>query len=209
MHANCALGMREPIGALNSIVSFLQSNPNEVIIMPTQIDYGTGGEVTLAEIDAVFEQVPGFKSLMYNHEDGSLWPTLGELIEADTRILFFHYNGQQCSGSNAVACPEGFHDWFSYAGETEFQFTSASQFQNVEFSCLITRGSGSLDFYGVNVFLQIPNLSTCGELNTREFLIAHVEACSTFTSQDVNLILVDCWDEGDVLDIAREYNESL
>jgi len=214
VHANCGLGSREPVAALTNIVSFLKSNPNEVIIIPTQVENNAGGGViTLAEIDALLQSVAGFKNLMYQHPGpGTNWPTLRELIEANTRILFFHFNGDEyCSGSNAVSCPSGFNDWFRYVGESEFEFTSSSQFSDPSYSCKITRGPGANtpDFYGVNVFLQLPNLQTCGELNTREFLVSHLEACGGVTGYDVNVLVVDCWDEGDVLDVVREYNQAL
>jgi hypothetical protein len=219
VHGFCALGFRDILETLTNIVTFLETNVNEVIILPIQINNDTGGIVTLQEIDMVLQQVPGMKELMYNHPvpTGTTaripWPTLRELIASNTRILFFVYNGERCYGSSAtVSCPTGIHDWFQYAGESEFQFTTTSQFMDDKaYACAITRGAtGLLDFYGVNVFLTIPSSSACEILNTQENLVSHLSACTNVTGQAVvNLLIVDCWDIGDVLTVVSTYNANL
>jgi hypothetical protein len=211
VHGFCGLGSRDPIEALSNIVSFVQANPNEVILMPTQIDYSTGGTVTLNEIDSMMQQVPGLKDLMYNHGNTDTpWPTLGELIQNNTRILFFHYDGERCFGAEAVTCPYGFHDWFEFAGESQFVFYDTSQLDDKAYACQITRGGGGfLDFYGVNVFTLLPSNASCVTLNTKENLANHIQACSNLTGRVVNLLVVDCWDVGDVLAVVQEINESL
>lgn len=195
-----------------NIVSFLQANPNEVIIMPTQIDSSTGGIVTLDEIDAMMQLVPGLKALLYNRGAASApWPTLRELIKANTRILFFFYNSdQRCFGANAVTCPTGLNDWFEYAGESQFQFQDPSQLDDKQYACEITRGrDGLLEIYGVNVFTEIPSAASCEALNTQAYLSNHIQACANVTRRAVNLLVVDCWDVGDVLAVVDAYNAGL
>jgi hypothetical protein len=214
VHGLCALGYREIVPTFSNIVRFLQENTNEVIIMPVQIDNDVGGDVTLQEIDNILQLVPGMKEIMYNHpSDATSWPTLRELITANTRILFFVYNGERCYGAEAtVSCPVGIHDWFQYAGESEFQFETPDQLINDKaYACAITRGgSGLLDFYGVNVFTTIPRKRNCEELNTQANLESHLSSCSSLTGQTiVNLLLVDCWDVGDVISVVNTYNAAL
>ena len=214
VHGVCALGYREIIPALSNIVSFLQENTNEVIIMPVQINNDVGGAVTLQEIDNILQLVPGMKEMLYNHPNDAIsWPTLRELITADTRILFFVYNGERCYGAaSTVSCPVGIHDWFQYTGESEFQFDTPDQLiDDKPYACTITRGgSGMLDFYGVNVFTTIPSQRNCELLNTQANLDSHLSSCSSVTGQMiVNLLIVDCWDVGDVISVVSTYNAAL
>jgi hypothetical protein len=209
VHSFCSVGTKDHRTTWENINQFLEENPNEVLLLPVQIDYGAGGQVTLEEINAEMESISGLKNRMYAHPGpGTPWPTLRELIKADERILFFHYNGQTCS---EVTCPTGFHDWFTYAAETEFSFDDVSALEDRTTSCEITRGQdGQRDFFGINVFTRIPSEVTCAVLNTAEFLEIHMEECSALNGGfKPNLILVDCWDEGDLLSIVRQYNEAL
>lgn len=216
VHGFCGLGSVDPVMAFASIVNFLQTNPNEVILMPTQIDAATGGIVTLEEIDAIMESVAGFKDLMYSHNVSSdstptPWPTLRELIAVNTRILFFFYNGDRQCADATSNCPTGFHDWFQFSGESQYQFDVEEQvLDDKAYACEITRGDeGLLQFYGVNVFLTLPTESSCLALNDDQILSAHIEACAMITGRAVNLLIVDCWDVGGVLDVANAYNSGL
>lgn len=214
VHGFCALGYREVVPTFSNIVTFLQENTNEVVIIPVQIDNDVGGTVTLQEIDNIIQLVPGMKDIMYNHPvDATSWPTLRELITANTRILFFVYNGERCYGADkTVSCPVGIHDWFQYAGESEFQFDTPDQLINDKpYACTITRGgSGMLDFYGVNVFTTIPTERNCEILNTQANLESHLSSCSSLTGQTiVNFLFVDCWDVGDVISFTNAYNAAL
>ena len=213
VHGFCAVGYREIIPTFSNIVTFLQDNPNEVVIMPVQINSDLGGTVTLQEIDNVLQLVPGMKEIMYNHpSDATSWPTLRQLIAANTRLLFFVYNGERCYGAEAtVSCPVGIHDWFQYAGESEFQFDSPEQLNDKSYACTITRGgSGLLDFYGVNIFTTLPARSNCEVLNAQANLESHLSSCSSVTGQMVvNLLIVDCWDVGDVITFVNTCNADL
>ena len=138
VHALCSLGTRDPIEVFTNIQTFLESHPNEVLLIPVQIDNNLdGGVVAFAEIFSVMDQVPGFTSLLYQHPGfGTAWPTLRELIAANTRILFFLYNGDTLCVDAADGCPAGFHDWFTYAAETAFSFSTVDDLiTNINTSC--------------------------------------------------------------------------
>lgn len=210
VHGFCFLGTRDLVETYTNIVNFLQANPNEVIIMTIQIDYTTGGNVTLNEIDAVMQQVTNLKAFMYDHSNATAsWPTLRELIAANTRLLFFTYDGERCYGPGAVTCPTGFMDWFEYAGESQFIFNNVAAVGDNANSCVITRGGGLPDFYGVNVFLLIPSTTASVVLNSQAFLASHIEACSNITGRPANLVFVDFWDIGDALAVVLQHNQGL
>jgi hypothetical protein len=215
-HGSCLLTSTDLHQMLERIVNFLDENPHEVIILPTEITnpiLGISERVTLAEIEAVFNAVPGWNERLYQHPGpGQPWPTLRELIAADTRVLFFHYNGESCTVS--VDCPLGFHPWFRYAAETQFSFASVPQLRNEPYACNITRGgasSSTLDFFGVNVFVSPPRkLAAARVTNRADFLRRHLDACTAINGGlPVGLILINFWGIGDLLDVVREMNEAL
>ncbi|GAX25139.1 hypothetical protein FisN_10Lh344 [Fistulifera solaris] len=216
VHGVCFVGTSDPFVVFAGINNFLQQNPNEVIIIPTQIADDLGGTVQLTEIYSIMEQVVNDAGIsmadrLYAHPGPTTpWPTLGELIDLDKRILFFIYNGQQTCESG---CPVGFHDWFAYAMETRFEFDDAAAIlSNPEDACVVTRGgtSSTRSFFGVNVFTRVANSEASTELNDAAFLRQHIETCSTVNGgKDPNLLLVDFWNVGGVIQVAQEYNAQL
>lgn len=179
--------------------------------MPTQINEDTGGEVTLAMLEELFDSVPGWNDRLYTHQPGQPWPTLREMSAANTTIVFFYYNnGEPCRGRGNDNCPLGFNEWFYYATESEYSFPALTDLDDPTYACQQTRGlNGQQDFYGVNVFTQLPSPTNCQVLNTKEFLTNHMEACMAQEQRRINLLLIDCWDVGDALEVVRDYNLNL
>lgn len=203
VHSFCLLGYSSIDNSFREIATFLQENKREVLLMPTQLDFGTGGEFSLLDLEIAMPTE--FTDLLYQYPGDVPWPTLQELIDADQRILFFHYNGERCSSS--TNCPYGFMNWFDYAVESEFSFANAVALDDKANACRITRGDTLTGFYGVNVFTSIANEAECTILNEADFLRDHLAACAEITQRQVNLVLVDCWDNGDVLGVVHEFNE--
>jgi hypothetical protein len=215
IHGFCNLGISDPLEVFAEIQQFLTDNPHEVILMPTQIDDGADGTVRLQDVYSVFQQVvdddgQSMADRLYAHSDLTApWPTLAELIDSDHRILFFIYNGAEtCENTE---CPVGFQDWFTYAVETAFEFSNVDKIKSdPEGACSLTRGGGGTrDFFGINLFVQIPNTGSSAQLNEGSFLQQHLETCSTQNSLNPNLVLVDFWNEGDILTVVQAFNEAL
>ena len=124
-------------------------------------------------------------------------------------ILLFHLNGPTSCANGA--CPDGFHYWFDFAAETEFEFLDSSDFDNVARSCEITRGGGSTrQFFAVTSFVTPPRQSQSELINTREFLEARIDACSAANGGlDVNLMYIDFWSIGDLPEVVQMRNKAL
>ena len=71
-HSFCELGNMTLVEGLTRIFDFLDSHPNEVVIITLQSALDT--DPTLQ----AFEQA-GLKTMLHHHELGSEWGTLGEL----------------------------------------------------------------------------------------------------------------------------------
>jgi hypothetical protein len=207
VHGFCGIGYRDPTEVFTNIATFLNDNSREVILMTIEINSDTGGAVTVDEIYTLLQSIPGFLDLVYVRPESSTgWPTLQDLIDADTRLLIFHYNGDR--NCQDIACPPGLMYWWDYGMETEFQFSDPTALEDTASGCKVTRGlDGTRDFLGVNVFTEIPSDSACEILNSYDFLTNHIRSCSELNDGHiVNVVMVDCHDVGDVLQVVQEYN---
>jgi len=212
VHGVCGIGYQNLFEAMMLLQEFLDANPHEVVLMPLQFNDDTGGIVQIAELYATMQQAKTSSGSLVDRvyiKDGSGWPTLGEMIDMDQRVLVFVYNGQEkCT---QVTCPPGVYDWFDVAAETDFQHESVAEIANdaVE-ACRITRGgSGSQDFFGINLFLQSPMQNASAVLNEKTFVEEHVKICSQLASLEPSLILIDFWGQGDVMEYVQEHNAAL
>lgn len=212
-HSQCFLGSTSVVSTFQSINYFLTLNPDEVVVISLQME-GVG----VQELHRVLETVqkaneddvnePRFVDRLYQHTEGVAWPTLGELIDAKTNVILFHYNGPLCS---EVACPRGYMDYFRYTVETPFEFQNEQELADTQESCRLDRGrnSGSRDFYGVNLFLQIPNEAATERINSLDNVDKHISACESLTSLEANFIIHDFWKKGDVVDFVQFRNDLL
>jgi hypothetical protein len=206
-HSECFLGYTDPVDVFAGINQFLTDNPNEVLLMPAQVE----AEVSLSDMKTLMNRAvdsngKSFADRLYVHpgEDAS-WPTLRELIASDSRVLFFVYNNGDTN------YPAGIHPWFRYAAETEFSFADVDDIRgDPTGACTITRGGGGTKaFFGINVFTQLPSRSAAATLNSAAFLGPHIETCSAQNSLDPNLVLVDFFTRGDVIEVVQAHNAKL
>jgi hypothetical protein len=200
IHGNCRLGQLDPAEAWTNITTFLDNNPNEVVLLTIEIvTQDDEVNVTLSGIRDTMPQ--GFLDLLYTDNPTAEFPTLQELIDAGQRILLFHYAGPSCSEET---CPPGFREWFYYGAETKFDN------ENVEaISCPIDRGSNGIQlFYAINDFVTdpLPSRSSAETVNTKAFLENLVDSCSGIENRDVNVVWIDFWEEGDLVEVTQRHN---
>lgn len=215
VHGSCWTGSRDPTTAFANVQRFLDENPSEIVLLTLQIEtdaalFGGGEDVTLDDLDALFARIDGLKDRFYGHPVGETdWPTLQDLIDADRRIIFAHYNGNERCARDG--CPPAFHDWFDVAVESEFDFESIDAVKNTAESCRITRGNINANgFWGINVFVTPPSRSAARELNDLAFLQNQIEECSALNEgRDLNVVFVDFWRQGDLPEAVQLHNRAL
>ena len=80
-----AIGWRDPLEVFESITSFLEENPREVLVIDLQTDDNTLDDLYIN----VLSGIDGFIDLMYKHprsgEAAVEWPLMSELIDMDQR----------------------------------------------------------------------------------------------------------------------------
>ena len=134
-HGFCELGS-QPLGeALGEIKSFLTSHPHEVMILFFQDAVGSDG------MSQAFEEA-GLASLAYTHTSGENFPTLGEMIEANTRLVI-------SSESHGPPPPWYHHGWDLFF-DTPYSFKSID-----EFTCELNRGKDTNPLFLMNHWLHL------------------------------------------------------
>ena len=189
-HVLCGLGSTPLVDALAEIRVFLEENPNEVfsIIFESYIENSQTA-------DAMEES--GLIDLTYTHVVGEPWPTLGELIEADTRVMVF----QEKPGDEAY--PWLMYFW-EHAWETPFSFATPE-----DFSCEPNRGDPDAPLFLLNHFLTSAvggSLDFAEMVNYNPEFLARAERCEAEGEALPNFVAVDFYDIGDLFAVTDALN---
>jgi hypothetical protein len=87
-HGICSLGTRDLNEVFTNINQFLDDNPNEVLVIPMELDSEVDRQIDIDELYSLMTAVPGFTDKFYAHPDlTSDWPTLREAI-ATNKVRF-------------------------------------------------------------------------------------------------------------------------
>jgi hypothetical protein len=185
-HAFCEIGAIPLVSELKKVRAFLDENPGEVIAIVVQ-DEGPAP----ADIAGAFAEA-GLEELAYTHTPGP-WPTLGEMIESESRIFV---SAENQSGEFAW-----YHDAFTFIQDTPFKFEASS-----EFTCKLNRGSPDNPLLLVNHWLSPVSPSSAAEVNGSDFLEARVEQCVRERGLVPNMMAVDFHDSGDLVATVKALN---
>lgn len=219
-HTLCAAGTRNPEEVLRHVRDFLRSFPREVIVLVFQIGREVTGArpIPVAKLDLVMKTVPGLTELLYDHDAANVtnWPTLGELVEADQRLLLFHHGSNTCTVQDS--CPRGLHYYYEHAVDTPFSFRSVRDLETYGGagdaddvgSCSLSLGrGGDQDFFGVNHFVTraLPDADVARKVNRRDPLEDRIRACEErHPGLRVNFMAVDFWSLGQLPEVVQDLN---
>lgn len=185
-HGACGFGSTPHLEVLQQIHDFLVANPTEVLTIIYQDD------VAPAEIEADFVEV-GLVDLTYVHEGGA-WPTLGEMIDADTRLVV--------TAEQGGPPPVWYHHVWDLTWDTPYTFTSID-----DFSCDPNRGDPSNPLFLVNHWVSteanLPDAGRAAEANALDVLLARIEACP----RRPTFLAVDFYEQGDLFAAVNALND--
>ena len=188
-HTYCDLGNMPLVEGLDQVAQFLAQNPDEVLLITIQS--ALEAEATL---DAFVQT--NLREQMYQHEVGSDWPTLRTLIEENRRLVVFTSDG----GGNSGYMEQWVH-WIDNP-------YSANSIE--DFSCVEDRGNPeTASLFNVNHFITNPvaDIEDALLANQYDILWEHLERCQQETGRSPNQVLVDFYSQGDVLQVARDWNQ--
>jgi hypothetical protein len=190
-HGFCELGASALVPVLEQVHEFLVTNPDEVLIICIQ-DEG----VTPQDIERCFEE-SRLVDFVYRGPTARPWPTLREMVAADQRVLVMTEN-------DASRSVPWIHPAFEVMQETPYSFHDPAKF-----SCAPNRGGTSGSLFLLNHWIDTaptPLPSNAEVVNAYDFLLGRARRCQKERGHLPNLIAVDFYRTGDVLEVAKALN---
>lgn len=188
-HGPCSFGKTPHIEVLADIAAFLADNPREIVT----ILYEDSASPAAIEADYV---ALGLVDKVFVYEGGP-FPTLAEMIAADTRLVV--------TAENGGPPPPWFHHLWDVAWDTPYSYKSAD-----EFSCAPNRGDPDNPLFLVNHWvnneLDLPSEMNAKAVNTFEVLHARALECMQASGDLPNFIAVDFYEQGDLLAVVDALN---
>lgn len=189
-HTVCLIGERDLKDALHALRSFLRSERGEVLTLILQDETSTE-----AIVEAFRERGLDEYAYVYDPEEG--WPTLGELIASNKRLIVTAERGRPTEDA----------PWYHHAWDVMFD-NKYSHTTVDDFDCAVNRGRSSHALYLLNHWLQDPasKPELAAIANTFEVLHGHASDCMEARDQLPNFIAVDHYDQGDLFEVVRALN---
>lgn len=189
-HGFCELGAIDLVDTLRQIDSFIEANPNEVLLINIE-DY-----VKPKDIVAAFER-SGLDDHVYDGPLGPDFPTLQELVDDDQRVIVVAEN-------HAGGAP-WYRLTYDFFQETGYDFKKPQAMD-----CAANRGARSNPLFLINHWINTDpqaKPSNAAKVNAHDFLLNRVKRCSNRRNLVPNVIAVDFYGQGDLLEVADELNK--
>ncbi len=177
---------------LDEIKNFLDNNPNEIVTIILEC-YVSANMIEDALNDAGLTPYLFAKGL-------SSWPTLQEMIDADTRLVIMS------DVDDASILQDWYHYMWEIAVETNYDNNAIS-----DFTCDFNRGDPANDLFILNHFITDATLGVglpleAEEVNGNPYFINRVLQCQSETGKFPNFITVDFYEEGNSLAVVNAMN---
>jgi hypothetical protein len=187
-HTLCELGSEPFVDELVAIKEFLTRRPSEVVTIVLEPSVSPG------LVAASLRRAGLLDALAVLDRDKPM-PTLGSLVRrGDRLIVLTERNG-------------GAYDWYHPLFEF-VQDTPLGARKRSEFSCAPNRGDSDNPLFMVNHWIDRfpPPLGENRRASTLTALRDRVDRCEEVRGRPVNLIAVDFYDAGAVVELVRELN---
>lgn len=189
-HTLCELGATDFAESMAAVSAWLQSHPREVVSFFIQ------DVVTPADTAAVLERT-GLAQMTFNPTPGEPFPTLREMIEADTRLVVLMEN--EGGGPDYPYLLPGF-EWVQ---ETPYTFRTVA-----DFTCAPNRGPADAPLFQLNHWLAGFGtlVSDAALVNAADVLGPRAELCRAERGQIPNFVAVNYYNLGDLFDVVDQLN---
>ncbi|HEX6785929.1 MAG TPA: hypothetical protein VF076_01935, partial [Acidimicrobiales bacterium] len=192
-HNYCELGAVRFSSVLADVRSFLETHPDEVVILDIQ------DATSPADTAAAIEKA-GLADRAAVLQKGKALPTLRELIDARTNLLVF----AEVGGSGGPPWYQQMYEWFQ---ETPYTYPSVDAFD-----CQPNRGTAAAPMFLVNHWVSEKGLASpraAGRANQRDVLTDRLERCLRERGLMPNIVAVDFAGRGDLITTAEQINGRL
>ncbi|AZM49935.1 hypothetical protein DMB38_32835 [Streptomyces sp. WAC 06738] len=190
-HAVCRGGALPLVPELEKIGDWLEQNPSDVVTLVVQD--GISGADTAAAM-----RKAGLEDVVFTPDDDpdKPWPTLGEMIDADRRLVVF--------AEKADGPAPWYRNFYRYGMETPFSFRTPA-----EMTCAPNRGGEDKRLFLMNHFITNSGGSRldAGHINARDFVLDRARECERARGRPVNLVAVDYATIGDARGAVNALND--
>jgi hypothetical protein len=191
-HGSNFLGSEPLASILGDVKAFLDAHPTEVVTIIFE------SYVTAAQMNDVFTQV-GLLDDVYAQTLGQPWPTLGDLIAADRRLVVF------TDVNDGQAFP-----WYHYVWDHAVE-TNWSNHSRADFSCGYNRGDSANALLILNHFVSEQTLGigikdSAAVINANPYCVGRAMNCWGATGKIPNFLTVDFYEVGDVVAAKDQLN---
>lgn len=190
-HVICGAGSQPLVDGLGEIEAFLSANPDEVVSIIFE------NYISHAQMASAFEE-SGLSGLVHAHQVGDPWPTLRELIDANTRLVAFQ--------EKLPLDPE--FPWlmnvWDHTWETPFSFSTPE-----DLVCDPNRGDPANPLFLLNHFLTGPfggSPESAETINHNPLFIDRATQCELEGDALPNFVAVDFYDIGDLFEVVDSLN---
>jgi hypothetical protein len=189
-HTVCEIGATPMTPTMQRLNDWMDAHPREVIVLFIQ------DSVTPADTAAVLEKT-GLADKAYVHPDGAEWPTLGEMIDSNKRLVVLMENE---GGGDQYPY---LHQGFDLVQDTEYTFKTAA-----DFDCSLKRGQPDSPLFSVNHWLAsfTKLISSAEEVNVYDVLKPRIDECEIERGRKPSMIAVNWYDRGDLFRVVNELN---
>ncbi len=189
-HTVCEIGAEPMAPVMDRLNTWMDAHPREVVVLFIQ------DTVTPADTDAVLQRA-GLADKAYVHPDGAQWPTLGEMIDSNKRLVVLMENK---GGGDQYPY---LHQGFDLVQDTEYTFKTAA-----DFDCSLKRGNADNPLFAVNHWLAsfTKLISSAEEVNVYDVLKPRIDQCEIDRGRKPSMIAVNWYDRGDLFRVVNELN---
>lgn len=201
-HSDCDFGAQLLTDGLSEVRDFLDGHPGEIVTFIIETNADTAP--LEAEIRDAFV-ASGLAPYAHVQTPGAPWPTLGEMVAANRRLVVLTDDASPQTGCDAAGdpCPWYQYLWNGFAFETPFQARSAA-----EFTCSDLRGAPGDDLFILNHFLTqnigLPRFAR--QVNFDPLFSRRARECWARQGQIPNFPTVDFYEIGRVVRTANLLN---
>jgi hypothetical protein len=187
-HIHCAFGAQPLVDGLAEVTAFLEANPHEVVTLIIQ-------DAITPEATATAFDAAGLTRFAHRRDPDRPWPTLGELIERDERLVVF--------AEDAGPPPSWYANAFEAMQETPFLFLSPD-----DLSCAPNRGDPEASLFLMNHWIQriAPDRTDAVRINRLDVLVDRARQCAAERGRRPNYLAVNFYGIGDVVAAADVLN---
>lgn len=198
-HKICETGNKYIFDALIEIRTFLEENPNEVIIIVFE------SYVENSSLADVFKEA-GLEGYMYTHNPQTGWPTLREMIDTNRKIL------AMSDSKNMTNTPDWLHyayDLGHYTGPTKKRDASGKKLDRGGLTCWAWGIQGKPQkLYWLNHFGLAPyTLQKLSEsINYNPYLYDRAKACWEEAGHIPNALSLTFFSQSDLMETINRLN---